>query len=109
MLNRSQRNESALCSPILNLRLRLVSTFSTDGPFRVLRPSVPQVKAGGVVKAAGLNHCVIDCCAGIGLIPGTGLARLPLPVLDGDPETVTVYGSPVCMTRISLTSQSRAM
>src|SRR5271165_2513300 len=30
-----------------------------------------------MAKAAGLNHCAIDGCAGIGTTPLTGFARLP--------------------------------
>src|SRR5215468_11316374 len=91
----------------MNLRLTIVSRLISRGPFRLSRANVPHVYAGGIANAAGLNHWVIDCCAGLGLTPITGLARLLAPVLDGDPGTVTVNGRPDCATSTSPICQSR--
>src|SRR3569833_4217079 len=47
VLNISQRNARDFCSENLNLRLMVVSRLKIAGPVKLLRPRVPQVKAGG--------------------------------------------------------------
>src|SRR5437762_988229 len=64
---------------------------------------------GGVVNAAGSNHRPMLRLDGYGFTPETGLARLPAPVLEGEPETVTVNGSPLCRTAMPPSSQPPTM
>ena len=89
-LKNSERNCSSRDSLNRNFFAIEKSTLYRFGAFSEFRPNVPQVKAGPEAKAAGLNHWLMFWLDGIGLTPGTGLARLAAPVFEGEPGTVIV-------------------
>jgi len=61
IINLSSSADTLLRERVLAMRARGIDNHIVcmPGPYTVLRPRLPNVKAAGVEKAAGLNHCKV--------------------------------------------------